>query len=97
MALAEYTGMTRIKGPIVLLKGIPGVGYDEVVEVTGDGGEPRMGRVVMVSEDAVMVQVFAGTEGLSQRMRSWHSCFGDDFPRADTWRSDSNSRLPIAL
>ena len=28
MALAEYTGMTRIKGPIVLLKGIPGVGYD---------------------------------------------------------------------
>ena len=65
MALAEYTGMTRIKGPIVLLKGIPGVGYDEVVEVTADGGEPRMGRVVMVSEDAVMVQVFAGTEGLS--------------------------------
>ena len=65
MALAEYTGMTRIKGPIVLLKGIPRVGYDEVVEVTADGGEPRMGRVVMVSEDAVMVQVFAGTEGLS--------------------------------
>ena len=70
MALTEYTGIDKINGPIVMLKGIPGVGYDEVVEIlpsSGDGppsSEARLGRAVIVGEDAVMVQVFAGTEGL---------------------------------
>ncbi|MDR2527401.1 MAG: V-type ATP synthase subunit B [Synergistaceae bacterium] len=63
MALTEYTGIDKINGPIVMLKGTPGVGYDEVVEVVTEGGT-RLGRAIMVSEDAVMVQVFAGTEGL---------------------------------
>ena len=63
MALTEYTGIDKINGPIVMLKGTPGVGYDEVVEVlTAEGA--RLGRAIMVSGDAVMVQVFAGTEGL---------------------------------
>jgi V/A-type H+-transporting ATPase subunit B len=64
MALTEYTGIDKINGPIVMIKGVPDVGYDEVVEIMTDSGEPRLGRAVMISEDAVMVQVFAGTEGL---------------------------------
>jgi V/A-type H+-transporting ATPase subunit B len=64
MALTEYTGVDKISGPIVMLKGMPDVGYDEVVEILTDTGESRLGRAVMVSENAVMVQVFAGTEGL---------------------------------
>ncbi|MDR1874367.1 MAG: V-type ATP synthase subunit B, partial [Synergistaceae bacterium] len=64
MALTEYTGIEKISGPIVMLKGIEGVGYDEVVEVLTEDGDVRTGRAVMVSRDAVMVQVFAGTEGL---------------------------------
>ena len=64
MALTEYAGIDKINGPIIMLKGTPGIGYDEVVEVMTEGGEPRLGRAIMVSEDAVMVQVFAGTEGL---------------------------------
>jgi V/A-type H+-transporting ATPase subunit B len=64
MAFAEYAGIEKINGPIVMLKGIPGIGYDEVVEVVPEGGKPRLGRAIMVGEDAVMVQVFAGTEGL---------------------------------
>jgi V/A-type H+-transporting ATPase subunit B len=64
MALTEYTGIDRISGPIVMLKNTPGVGYDEVVEVMTENGKPRLGRAIMISEDAIMVQVFAGTEGL---------------------------------
>jgi V/A-type H+-transporting ATPase subunit B len=64
MALTEYTGIEKINGPIIILKGIEGVGYDEVVELPMDDGGVRLGRAVMVSRDAVMVQVFAGTEGL---------------------------------
>ncbi|GHS85251.1 V-type ATP synthase beta chain [Synergistales bacterium] len=69
MALVEYAGMEKINGPIVMLKGISGIGYDEVVEVIPDSqdpqnAKPRLGRAIMISDDAIMVQVFAGTEGL---------------------------------
>ncbi|GHV34053.1 V-type ATP synthase beta chain [Synergistales bacterium] len=68
MAFVEYTGIEKINGPIVMLKGVEGIGYDEVVEVIPDGkdpdSKPRLGRAIMISNDAIMVQVFAGTEGL---------------------------------
>jgi V/A-type H+-transporting ATPase subunit B len=68
MALVEYTGIEKINGPIVMLKGVSGIGYDEVVEVMPDSKDPndkpRLGRAIMISDDAIMVQVFAGTDGL---------------------------------
>lgn len=64
MALMEYTGVEKINGPIIVLKGVEGIGYDEVVEVITEDGKPRLGRAIMVSKDAIMVQVFAGTEGI---------------------------------
>ncbi len=64
MALTEYMGVERISGPFLLLKGIPGVGYDEIVDVISPAGEPRKGRVVLVDRDSTLVQVFSGTEGL---------------------------------
>lgn len=57
-------GVERISGPFLLLKGIPGVGYDEIVDVISPAGEPRKGRVVLVDRDSTLVQVFSGTEGL---------------------------------
>ncbi|GHV44596.1 V-type ATP synthase beta chain [Synergistales bacterium] len=68
MAFVEYTGIEKINGPIVMLKGVSGIGYDEVVEVVPDSNDPnskpRLGRAIMISDDAIMVQVFAGTDGL---------------------------------
>ena len=64
MSLTEYTGLNSINGPIVMLKGIHDIGYDEVVEIMTEDGRPRLGRAIMISKDAIMVQVFEGTEGL---------------------------------
>lgn len=64
MALAEYKGIDKIFGPFVMLPYIEGVGYDDVVEVCGDDGEPRRGRAVMISDNATLIQVFRGVEGL---------------------------------
>ncbi len=61
----EYVGVNSISGPFLMLGGIPHAGYDEIVEVRSQDGTARAGRVVMVSEKATLVQVFAGTEGLS--------------------------------
>ncbi len=64
MPFTEYVGVNRINGPFLLLSGIPGVGYDEIVDVIPLKGEVRKGRVVLVDEKSTLVQVFSGTEGL---------------------------------
>ena len=41
------------------------VGYDELVSVKTQNGETRLGKVIQVTQKAVIVQVFEGTTGLS--------------------------------
>jgi len=54
----------EITGPLVLVEGLSGVGYDELVEITLPSGELRAGKVLEVREDKALVQVFEGTEGI---------------------------------
>ncbi len=61
----EVIGVGRITGPIVVVEGIGSIGYDEVVEVTDSQGRLRRGRVLEVGEGMAVVEVFAGTTGLS--------------------------------
>src|ERR1035437_9188762 len=61
----EVIGVSRITGPIVVVEGIGAIGYDEVVEVMDSQGKVRRGRVLEVGEGMAVVEVFAGTTGLS--------------------------------
>ena len=61
----EYTGLTEIAGPLVILDGVTGVGNEEVVEFTLASGERRTGRVILIEGQRVVAQVFEGTQGLS--------------------------------
>jgi V/A-type H+-transporting ATPase subunit B len=61
----EILGAARIEGPIVVVEGMRGVGYNEVVEIIDMRGRTRRGRVLEVGEEAAVVEVFAGTTGLS--------------------------------
>jgi len=60
----EYIGLKEINGPLVILNGVSGVSYEEMVEVIANG-EKRLGRVVEILGDICIVQVFEGTRGLS--------------------------------
>jgi V/A-type H+-transporting ATPase subunit B len=60
----EYTGLAEIRGPLVLVRGVRGVGWDESVRVRLPSGETRAGTVLEVDRDLVVVQVMEGTEGL---------------------------------
>jgi V/A-type H+-transporting ATPase subunit B len=42
----EVAGAARVEGPIVVIEGVNGVGYDEVVEVIDAQGRVRRGRVL---------------------------------------------------
>ncbi len=61
----EVRGVTRIEGPIIVVQGVRGVGYDEMAEIVDPEGQVRRGRVLQVAENAVTVEVFTGTTGLS--------------------------------
>jgi V/A-type H+-transporting ATPase subunit B len=61
----EVIGAARVEGPIVVIEGVDGVGYDEVVEVVDAQGRVRRGRVLEVGEGLAVIEVFAGTTGLS--------------------------------
>jgi V/A-type H+-transporting ATPase subunit B len=61
----EVIGVSRIEGPLVVVERTGSVGYDEVVEIIDPLGHPRLGRVLEVGEGTAVVEVFAGTRGLS--------------------------------
>jgi V/A-type H+-transporting ATPase subunit B len=61
----EVVGVGRIEGPIMIVEGGTGVSYDEVVEIKDGRGKLRRGRVLEVGEGFAVVQVFAGSTGLS--------------------------------
>lgn len=61
----EYKGVSSISGPIIVVENVKNVGYDELVSVKVPNGEIRLGKVIQVSQKAVMVQVFEGTTDLS--------------------------------
>ncbi|WGS64308.1 V-type ATP synthase subunit B [Marinitoga aeolica] len=64
MAIREYSGVSQIHGPLMIIENIKDIKYDEVVEIES-GNIKRTGKVIMVSEDAAVIQVFEGTQGLS--------------------------------
>jgi V/A-type H+-transporting ATPase subunit B len=65
MLIKEYSGLARINGPLVVVEGVKNVGFDEIVEITGPEGDLRRGRVLQVSKDKAVIQVFEGTSGLN--------------------------------
>jgi V/A-type H+-transporting ATPase subunit B len=61
----EVIGVKSIAGPIIVVEGAANVSYDEVVEIRDPQGRMRLGRVLEVGEKVCVVQVFAGSAGLS--------------------------------
>lgn len=61
----EYAGVSRIYGPLIMIENVKEVGYDELVSVRVPNGETRLGKVIEITQKAVVVQVFQGTTGLS--------------------------------
>ncbi|MBM4241154.1 MAG: ATP synthase subunit B [Euryarchaeota archaeon] len=60
-----YTTVSEVSGPLMIVEGVEGVAYGEIVEIETPGGESRKGEVLEVKEDIAVVQVFEGTRGLN--------------------------------
>ena len=61
----EYTTIREVVGPLVMVDGVDGVKYDELVEIKrGDGSDLRRGKVLEVNGSRALVQLFEGSQGL---------------------------------
>ena len=61
----EYSTVSEVSGPLMIVEGVEGVGYNEIVEIETPTGENRKGQVLEVNEDLAVVQVFEGTDDLN--------------------------------
>ena len=61
----EYTEISSIVGPLILVEGIDNVSYGEVAEIRLANGEYRRGQVLEISDDKCLVQIFEGTSGFN--------------------------------
>jgi len=66
----EYSYVSEVTGPLMVVEGIKGVAYNEVVKIKTATGEERTGQVLEVYEDKAIVQVFEGTRGLDTKLTS---------------------------
>ncbi len=60
----EYTTVSEVAGPLIIVDGIKDVAFNEVVKIKTATGEERTGQVLEAFMDKAIIQVFEGTRGL---------------------------------
>ena len=60
----EYRTIKEIVGPLMLVDGVEGVTYNELVEIEQQSGEIRHGKVLEIDGGRAMVQLFESSHGL---------------------------------
>ncbi|MGL4670426.1 MAG: ATP synthase subunit B [Methanobacteriaceae archaeon] len=63
--MKEHTTVTEVAGPLMIVEGVEGVAYSEIVEIETPSGEKRRGQVLEVKKDVAVIQVFEGTSDLN--------------------------------
>lgn len=62
--IKEYRTVTTIAGPLLLVEGVSGTKYSELVEIRLPSGERRRGQVLEIEKERALIQVFEGTRGI---------------------------------
>jgi len=56
----EGRAINKAKGALLIAEAIPGIQYNEIVDVVLSNGEIRSGQAIDISDEATVVQVFGG-------------------------------------
>lgn len=60
----EYKTIREVVGPLMVVEGVEGVKYNELVEIVNSNGEIRLGKVLEINRDKAVVQLFENSQGL---------------------------------
>ncbi|GIH96315.1 V-type ATP synthase subunit B [Planobispora siamensis] len=61
----EYTDVAELRGPLAVVRGVSGVGWDEFAVIRPASGGVRHGLVLEADRDLAVVQVLEGTAGMA--------------------------------
>lgn len=61
----EYLKLDRIEGPLIVLSGVDGASYGEIIEIKVENEKTRTGKIIKIEGNHIVAQVFEGTTGLS--------------------------------
>jgi len=61
----ETIGLQSVRGPLAFIDPIPGLGFQEEVEIVAADGTASAGRVLGITETAAVLEVFGATQGLT--------------------------------
>ena len=61
----EVMGVRELRGPLMVVSGVSGVGWDEYVTIRLPGNEQRHGLVLDADHDVAVVEVLEGTAGMN--------------------------------
>lgn len=60
----EYKTIREVVGPLMVVEGVEGVKYNELVDIVAKDGEIRRGKVLEIDRDRAVVQLFENSQGL---------------------------------
>ena len=61
----EYRTIQEVAGPLMLVKGVENVTYDELAEIELANGEKRRCKVLEINEGNALVQLFESSTGIN--------------------------------
>lgn len=64
--LKEYKNIESINGPLLVVKGVSGIKFEELVEIELGNGEIRLGKVLEAHEGMALVQMYESTQGIDK-------------------------------
>ncbi len=65
--MVEYSSIVEIAGPLMVVEGVKGVAYGELVEIFLADNTKRTGQVLEAREGLAVIQVFEGSRGLDSK------------------------------
>ena len=71
--IREYKTVEEISGPLMMVRMVENVTYDELVEIELHDGSLRRGKVLEVNGDAAVVQLFESAAGINLAI-CWGAC-----------------------
>ncbi len=63
--IKEYKTISEVAGPLMLVKSVEGVTFDELVEIELPNGEVRQGKVLEVNGSDALVQLYKASAGMN--------------------------------
>ena len=61
----EYLGVKEVNGSLMVVEGMKGASFEEIVRITLESGETRTGKIIQMDEGRAVIQVFESTQGIS--------------------------------